>query len=950
MISVVNIPVNDLDKPGRSRADRPGSGGAPWAKCLLVVTCAVLGTQLALGVAPFDAPAGFRVQADGSLALDEIAIHIQHFAPGSRSATQSRSTVSGTPVVERHVWQLDGRFTCADGKQFALTEKITRSGPQTMAYTSQLSSREPIPTQQVALSIDLPIQIFTGVPLIIGEETLLLPETPLAKTLRWRDVRRLACPTPRGRLVLEGTLNVQLQDGRNFADQRHFRLRVLFRPDTGELRSSSLSLALRIEPYAKGEKRPAFEADRGVSLGANADWQPLEHHVFTRAGSVLDWSRMNQAPAGKDGRVVVRDGHFEFANRAGSRVRFFGANLCDRANYLDKPDCEALAAQLSRLGHNAVRLHHYDRHLVKTGRTLAAGWDGAQLDRLDNLFHCLKQAGLYITIDLYTVRKVVAGEIEEVNREVSLNEFKALVALSPSARANWKEFARRLLTHVNPYTGLAWKDDPALFGICLLNEDNPTVHWESAPDIAALYEKRFAGWQREQGPNKRSRAQQWARFLIETHTGMTRELTAYLRGLGVKSLITGANYRQDLPLALVRRDLDYVDNHSYHDLKKFLSGPFQLPYGFHRRSAIAGKAELPRSLFGARQFGKPYTVTEFNYCYPNPFRAEGGPLFGAYAALQDWDAVFRYAYAHSPERATTAQPIFYLDNAGDPLNLLADRIVTLLFRRGDVRPASTRIPYLFSDACLDLPNPLARPQGFMPEEFELLGLINQVGSLPVSQAAAWSTRVPFAVTREPAGAEIPPALEVLRTDGGILQRFLASKSGQTQRSSLEAKQFISETGEIRLECAQGRMSVVTAPTECFVVSGPDSVRGNAVALQNYGGFAVVCVSAMDDRPLATSRRLLVIHLTDVQNSAAKFRDTSQTVLKDWGRLPHLVRRGTVDILLHRGDPGNLVIRAVKLDGAPAQTMDTRRNGDTWTFTAATVQPQGTFLLYEIERP
>lgn len=921
-----------------------------WAGRLLGVIAGMVGTHLALAVAPFEAPTGFRVQADGSLALDEVAIHIQHFAPGSRSATQSRSTVSGTPVVERNVWQLDGRFTCANDKQFALTEKITRSGPQTMAYTAQLSSREPIPTQQLALSIDLPVQIFTGVPLILGEETLLLPEMPLARTLRWQDVRRLACPTPRGRLVLEGTLNVQLQDGRNFTDKRHFRLRVLFSPEKGDVRTSSLSLALRIEPYAKGEKRPAFEADRGFSLEANADWQPLEHHVFSRAGSVLDWSRMNQAPAGKDGWVVVRDGHFEFANRAGHRVRFFGANLCDRANYLDKPDCETLAAQLSRLGHNAVRLHHYDRHLVKAGHTLAAGWDGAQLDRLDYLFHCLKQAGLYVTIDLYTVRKVAAGEIQEVNREVSLNEFKALVALSPSARANWQEFARRLLTHVNPYTGLAWKDDPALFGICLLNEDNPTVHWEAAPDIAALYEKRFAVWQQAQAPNPRSREQQWARFLIETHADMTRKLTAFLRELGVRSLITDANYRQDLALALVRRDLDYVDNHGYHDLKKFLSGPFQLPYGFHRRSAITGKAELPRSLFGARQFGKPYTVTEFNYCYPNPFRAEGGPLFGAYAALQDWDAVFRYAYAHSPERATTAQPIYYLDNAGDPLNLLADRIVALLFRRGDVRPASTCIPYLFSDACLDLPNPLSRPYGFLPEEFELLGLINQIGSLPASQAAEWFPRVPFAVTREPAGAGTPPKLEVLRTEGGILQRFFASKPGQVQRSSLEAKQFISETGEIRLESAQGRMTVVTDRTECFAVSGPDSVRGNIITINNHSGFAVVCVSAMDQRPLATSRRLLVIHLTDVQNSAAKFRDASQTVLKDWGRLPHLVRRGSVDIRLHLGDPARPEVRAVKLDGTPAHAMDTRRDGNTWTFTAATVQPQGTFLLYEIERP
>jgi len=144
---------------------------------------------------------------------------------------------------------------------------------------------------------------------------------------------------------------------------------------------------------------------------------------------------MNDKPAGKYGRVEVRQGHFEFASQPGRRVRFFGTNVCDRANFLTKAEAEAVAVQLSRQGYNAVRLHHYDRHLVRPGSTLAAGWDSAQLDRLDYFFHCLKREGLYVTIDLYTVRKVVAGEIDEVQREVSLGELKALVAISPSARA-----------------------------------------------------------------------------------------------------------------------------------------------------------------------------------------------------------------------------------------------------------------------------------------------------------------------------------------------------------------------------------------------------------------------------------------------------------------------------------------------------------------------------------
>lgn len=916
--------------------------------CMMLHGC--IWPSLAVSATPFyGLLPGLGVNADGSLSLGEVNLQIRHYAPGWRCSTQGRQTVTGTPVVTRETWELRGRYlTTLDKTQFTMHEKVVRTGPGGATYEVRLTSPTSIPTQQLALDVLLPVDLFVGVPLEADGEVFVLPESPSQKLQNWTGVKRFVVPTPLGRLVLEGTLRVQLNDGRNASDKKHFGLRVLFTPDKGDIRESFLSHQMRLEPYGKGQ-RPPFDAQRGVRIGPNAEWAVLEPPSSIEPGSILDWSAMKEKPAGQHGRAEVRNGHFEFEKLPGRRLRLFGTNLCDRANYLSKADAETLAAQLSRLGYNCVRIHHYDRYLVKPGCTLAAGWDTEQLDRLDYLVHCLKREGLFITIDLYTVRKVIAGEIAEVDREVSIHEFKALVAVSPTARANWKDFARRLLTHVNPYTGMAWKDDPVMFGLCLLNEDNTTATWDSAPDIAAVYERRFAEWQRRQGKTERAREQLWAQFLIETHQAMYRDLSAFLRSLDVRTLLTDANFRQETALGLVRSEMDYVDNHNYHDLKKFMAGPWNLPYGFHQRSAVVEQAVAPRNLFGARQFGKPYTISEFNYCYPNHNRAEGGPLIGAYAALQDWDGLFRYAYAHVPDRALQPKAIFYLDNAGDPLNLLADRIAGMLFLRADVRPAATRVPQLFSERCFNMPNPLGRPQGQTPLELELLGLVTQIGSIPIEQAASWSGKVPFAVTQEAAGAAAVPGLELLAPDRGIVERFRVMRPELASHVDAAAKGVVSETGEIRLESTAGRLTVITPRTECFVVSGPDTIRGKVVEIRNHGGFAVIALSAMDDQPLSESRRVLVVHLTDVQNQGATFRDAQHTVLTDWGAGPLLVRRGEVNVRIHHAVPSATVVKAVHLSGKPAQVIACRNDRDGLEFTVSTIQPQGSFLVYSVER-
>ena len=79
----------------------------------------------------------------------------------------------------------------------------------------------------------------------------------------------------------------------------------------------------------------------------------------------LNFSYLLDAPAGKYGRVQIKDGHFFFEN--GKRIRFIGFNFPARANMPDHKTAEALAARLTTMGVNVVRVHAADAYVGEKG-------------------------------------------------------------------------------------------------------------------------------------------------------------------------------------------------------------------------------------------------------------------------------------------------------------------------------------------------------------------------------------------------------------------------------------------------------------------------------------------------------------------------------------------------------------------------------------------------------
>lgn len=190
--------------------------------------------------------------------------------------------------------------------------------------------------------------------------------------------------------------------------------------------------------------------------------------------SATNISWLNDKPAGRDGFVHVKDGHF-FAGE--KRLRIFGVNTCFAANFPDKAMAPKVAARMAKFGINCVRFHHMDMLsapggiFAKDGRTL----DPGQLDKLDFFIAELKKNGIYADLNLHVSRTYPDRPRAEKKGNPDYdkgvdNYCAAMIALQ-------KDYARDLLTHVNAYTGKRYADEPAVALVEINNENALGFQW-----------------------------------------------------------------------------------------------------------------------------------------------------------------------------------------------------------------------------------------------------------------------------------------------------------------------------------------------------------------------------------------------------------------------------------------------------------------------------------------
>ncbi len=242
------------------------------------------------------------------------------------------------------------------------------------------------------------------------------------------------------------------------------------------------------------------------------DFVPFVIPVDQSAGSVI---KLGYKPLTEKDRLEVRGEKFVTADSR--EVRIWGVNLAFSANFPTHIDAGRIARRLASFGVNSVRFHHMDTSKWPSGIWDASGkeLEPEALDRLDYFIDQLAECGIYANINLH-VGKAHSKDLAIPNTDMSSLGYDKMISIfTPEIVNAQREYAGKLLGHVNKYRGIRYADDHAVAFVEITNE-NSLFMWSASdtlsnlPDYyARLLQKQYNQWLKAKYGSDDELRQQW---------------------------------------------------------------------------------------------------------------------------------------------------------------------------------------------------------------------------------------------------------------------------------------------------------------------------------------------------------------------------------------------------------------------------------------------------------
>jgi hypothetical protein len=651
---------------------------------------------------------------------------------------------------------------------------------------------------------------------------------------------------------------------------------------------------------------------------------PYEADRDTFRSSPLDLRLKNEANAG-DGGFVTSVGSAFVRSRSKEPIRFWGVNTGHALLSLPAFEREWFARRLAKRGVNLLRVHGPIWDPDDISRV-----DAKKLESLRAVIGEMKRNGIYTLLSIYSPLWLKPGKEDGFPGYDGKRAAFSLLYLNARFAELYRGWWRQILSAPGIDSSEPLAREPAIALLELVNEDSiffsTFAPYEDVPaeqmavleaDFAAFLanrdgsaERALAAWN---GPKVRGddpargrvgvlganelrhargdRARRTSEFLAEKMRGFYADTTRYLKEeLGFGGSIVCSNWVTADGARLGPIDkwanlaCDAMDQHGYFQGPH--SGP-QASYrvsvgdGFEDRSALRVDEDAVKKpkrsdllpTFAPRYGGKPGMISELNWSSPNRFRAELPTFAAALGSVQELDALV--FFAAEPPAGSGMITKFGID---DPAILGQFPAASLIFRRGDVRPGA----------------PARRIQHPLPSLFDL------DADPPERPGALAFLQGPVEVTFD-------------APDGGVSREVepLYRKERHAATNS---------SGELTWEMRDGVFTLVTPRAEAvvgFLSRAPTELRALHVDVQlDYGAVALV---ALDDQPLATSKRLLLQVMSEVQNDGFVASGNEQRTITDLGHPPITVRRIGGSVTLRRPGAATIEVQALDANGYAYRT-------------------------------
>lgn len=688
--------------------------------------------------------------------------------------------------------------------------------------------------------------------------------------------------------------------------------------------------------------------------------------IRIKKGSALDLSGLvENAPAGKYGRVICGpDESLVFENAKEKPLRFFGFNgmfyTMRKFETGSKASSHALIEEFAGLcrlqGYDMIRPLNFDIFLMEGTNGGDADFNPDRLDIADKFITAMKKEGIYTYLTLGAYRLGLKKDWGWGNQFTASMKTKMYLG-DERIRKSWKASAEKMLNHINPYTGIAWKDDPAIACIEFYNEQELGFHAGKKSDMAEYANPVWRKWLKEKYATVEKLSSAWKRpvksfdeleipdslyavnpesndyglFLRELGNDSQKYCNEIVRKTGYKGLITQYNFSKHMGDGALRWEMSQIVS-----VDGYFAHPSQMRQAGSRcrqDSMLKSTASYWRDICSTRLSGRPFMVPEYNHMFWNPYQHENGLAFSAYSSLQNFSGLLIHE-----------DPVDWevkYDNCMDliarnPVARANEFLSAMLFKRGDASKSPKRIE-------------LQIPQNFLKENCNVNKEVNTEQS-KIALLTGFSVAFPDLNSPSGLSDNAVKANMTISPEGGAetessswftkvkdsddksfdLQKFTSILKERkllpsSNISDPENGIFQSDTEEITLRSKESLIKVITERTEGISLLQDKSEKAKHLSVETTSVPACIAASAIDMQTLKNSKRIVFIYSTEM---AYEGMETSPdgTVLRKTGSLPVLLRCGKVSATLENGNADKMSLYALAPDGIRKEKLPLEKDG------------------------